>query len=448
MLSLSQRGLFEIFVDEDRKTPARGKLLLKTVTETVQNKLKLESLTELQTNIIEGQLRKYRKFKDQHLKQKGLEFIVSLASDTEIIIDSFPTCSSPEKKMKCNPPLLYRKTFRDLGSRMQKERTNNIVEYLQEYIKQECPELSLNNLLGYILERENKQGGKDIATIGSQLFNDSFELYEPIDLEDAVTLMHSLVLTKEQMRKMRIFLSKKGIHFPTTNEILRARKKLRPVVMPCLTGKGVFCDYKELVRMTISSVIDIVLKEETYQFLEGDSYQAEFKEGGDGAGQMPKMNSKEMSTSQENIFQYSMTILKFSCTRNDGQVVVMWENPSPNSAKCVRPVYLIREKETDDELLNLVIPSTDQARDNLNANGMTIHKNGRSIFVSLKIQDTMKDLKFKRDISGLKGADCILCETKTEDWTTRERVINGFPINRRADETWQLYLDLVNEVIS
>ena len=49
----------------------------------------------------------------------------------------------------------------------------------------------------------------------------------------------------------------------------------------------------------------------------------------------------------------------------------------------------------------------------LNENGMCIvMEDKEAIDVSVKIQDIMKDLKFKWDISGLKGTDCILCYTK------------------------------------
>lgn len=65
--------------------------------------------------------------------------------------------------------------------------------------------------------------------------------------------------------------------------------------------------------------------------------------------------------------------------------------------------------------------------------------------VKIIIHDTMKDLKFKRAISGLGGADCILCKTKTDDWTKLEKCKEGFPINRTAEDTLSLYMNLVDE---
>ena len=42
----------------------------------------------------------------------------------------------------------------------------------------------------------------------------------------------------------------------------------------------------------------------------------------------------------------------------------------------------------------------------------TVMEDKEAIHDSMKIQDTIKDLKFKRHTSGLKGADCIYCHTK------------------------------------
>ena len=72
------------------------------------------------------------------------------------------------------------------------------------------------------------------------LYNNSFELQE------AIALMHSLTLSREQMRKMRFFFNSKDIYFPTTNELLEGRKRLRPTITPVLDNKGVQVQYKGL----------------------------------------------------------------------------------------------------------------------------------------------------------------------------------------------------------
>ena len=55
------------------------------------------------------------------------------------------------------------------------------------------------------------------------------------------------------------------------------------------------------------------------------------------------------------------------------------------------------------------------------------------------IVDSMKDLKLKKEWSGLGGADCILCESKKKDWKNIQKITEGFPITQIAEETtlWQ-----------
>ena len=131
------------------------------------------------------------------------------------------------------------------------------------------------------------------------------------------------------------------------------------------------------------------------------------------------------------MFQYGLSPLKL-LFRKDGEEKVLWMNLAPNSRWSLRPVFFVRKMETDEDLLNLVIPTTDQARSELAEEGICVrHKsdNGhQAVDFKIVIHDSMKDLKFKRSISGLGGADCILCFSKQSYWTDREKVSNGFPI--------------------
>ena len=99
-------------------------------------------------------------------------------------------------------------------------------------------------------------------------------------------------------------------------------------------------------------------------------------------------------------------------------------------------MFLIRGKETDEDLLSLVIPKTDEARKELAA-GVCARVGDKGVDMKVIIHDSMKDLKFKKYISGLGGADCILRKSQQKDWTDRERVSRGFPIERSAeDNSW------------
>ena len=109
---------------------------------------------------------------------------------------------------------------------MQKERTDRLLRHMEEFISEECPELNVTQMCGYLIHRVNKQSNKSLAKVGFDIFLSTL-CDNNFDLKEAIALMHSLNLSREDMRKMRRVLSSKGIYFPTSNELLKARKKLR-----------------------------------------------------------------------------------------------------------------------------------------------------------------------------------------------------------------------------
>ena len=65
----------------------------------------------------------------------------------------------------------------------------------------------------------------------------------------------------------------------------------------------------------------------------------------------------------------------------------MWKNLSRNSAADL-PVFFIYKKESDHKILNLIIPITDNARTNLNENGININHKKQNIHLHISIKDT------------------------------------------------------------
>ena len=203
------------------------------------------------------------------------------------------------------------KSFTELGDKMKKEPTQELLNYINNFITNECPELHVNQLLGYLLHRVNTQNNKSIARVGNAIFTNHMGTTDIFSIDESIALMHSLTLSKEQMRKLKIFFASKGIYFPTTNELLEGRKKLRPTISNVLTGRGVSVQYKELVKMTIDSVLNII--KDSFIPVDGDEYQMCFKDGCDGAGQQVSMKSIEMIESKSNMFQYGLIPLKLIC---------------------------------------------------------------------------------------------------------------------------------------
>ena len=298
----------------------------------------------------------------------------------------------------------------------------------------------MNQLLGYLLQRENPAGSQ-LNKIGKCIYEEE-EIKSPSFTPlEGVAFMHSLVLSKEQTRQARHFLATEGIDFPTTDSMLPVRKSLRPESFSVLDGKGRGSCYRKLVTNTISSIIKVLKKEKVVSEEEkSPNLKLYLKDRGDGAGQMPSLKSKVAVDDSENMFQYEIIPLKMTKVNKDSEDVV-WVNPVPNSARSLRPVYLIREKETNEELLHEVIHKTDEARNDLNINGVTV--DGHDVKVDIK--DTMKDLKFKKTICGLGGTTCLLCKSQVKDWTNEEKICEGFRIDRSAADTNQIFKSVVNE---
>ena len=269
-------------------------------------------------------------------------------------------------------------------------------------------------------------------------------------LDEAIALKHNLTLSRDQIRKVRSILVGKGVHFPTTNQLLEARKKIRRVVSLKLGGKGVKVDYQTLVRQTTESVIHLGLRNNPlFEKHTNDNFKMYMKDGCDGAGSQQNMKTRctdeEKEEFEHHMFQFGIVPLKLVCERLDPEnsdmikSVTLWENFSPNSQLTVRPVYLIREKETNEELLQEVIISTDKSRDTLNEEGMVVKFSDSVVDMNFIIRDTMKDMKLKKHLSGMKGADCILCHSKQKDWTSLEKVEEGFQITHSAHEALEIF---------
>ena len=49
----------------------------------------------------------------------------------------------------------------------------------------------------------------------------------------------------------------------------------------------------------------------------------------------------------------------------------------------------------------------------------------------------------KKSITGLVGADCVLCESRATDWSDEEKVEEGFELVRTAEVTMAIYNQVV-----
>ena len=152
---------------------------------------------------------------------------------------------------------------------MQTNCTSRLLSYLRNFVNEEKTNsigavTTINQMLGYLLHKLNYQNDKKVAAIGQALFEQQESFWRnsktQFDFIEAVSLMHGLTLTKEQMRTMKSYLATKGVVFPNTNDLLQARKKLRPIIKSELNNDGVSVDYVDLIEMTSKFLINVVNK--------------------------------------------------------------------------------------------------------------------------------------------------------------------------------------------
>ena len=337
-----------------------------------------------------------------------------------------------------SPDSEIRKPFISVGRTTKIARTQELVDALESFVEKDG-NLSIAQLLGYLLYRTQYIRNRKLSDLGNELFNEEYTNKE-FDLNEAIAMIHSLVLSKEQQRLMKRILKSKNINFPNTNDLLDARKKLRPDIIPTPDKKGVMVEYKSLVKQTVEAHVLQVEKDHGMPLSCSDKIEVGLKDGCDGAGSQTVMKSKAALDSASNMFVYGIIPLYVKVNDN-----MIWKNPIPNSPECLRPVYLVREKEDNTVLIDYVIKSTDSARDKINNDGLVINTSSTSISASVVIKDVMKDLKIKKKLSGLGGAPCIICTAKQDEWMIEERIREGFSINRSAEETLSLFQSLVNE---
>ena len=109
--------------------------------------------------------------------------------------------------------------------------TSELLTTLKDCIASENQNVSIENamFLSQVLDClfcVNHQSDKKIAEIGLTLFENYKVSSKPeLDLKEAFALMHSFILTKNQMWTIKSHWPNKGVFFPNMSNLLEARKR-------------------------------------------------------------------------------------------------------------------------------------------------------------------------------------------------------------------------------
>ena len=270
----SEKDLFRIFasVDAKEKKVAHEKDYYEGVNSKLPEScwLPYNHMPELNASI--------KKYKRKKKKKMSTSMIVQEATSDKILKVELPFLdppSGPSTLEDESPPLPKKsrgpeefstsfsksyKDFHDLSDKQKRNITAPLVDMLNSFIETNKFSLDTNQLLGYLLVRDNIQSKKAIAEIGQKIYSGLLKDKKSFSIVEAVLLMHSLVLSKEQTRKVRQFLSIKDIEFPTTNSMLPVRKSLRPDTSSVFEGKGHGVDYTDIVSDAITSILKYHIK--------------------------------------------------------------------------------------------------------------------------------------------------------------------------------------------
>jgi hypothetical protein len=349
-----------------------------------------------------------------------------------------------------------RKPFSSLSSDWQRTRTDPLIAFLQAFVDNDkelasssnAEPMTMRKLLGYLLRRTEYHNERRVSDIGVELQSDNIGSKKSITITEAICLKHELALPRSKMRVLKGFFNLKGLKFPNTTYLLHERKKLHPPILPSKVKQlqGVEVGFKNLVIHTTRSLLDVACLTESLD--PAKVYTVSFKDGADGSGTHAVWKSKSMSGAGESIYQAALVPLSMESSSSDGtSSQIIWKNPAPNGAAWVRPHALYRASETD--AMKLSLPEVDQQRDDLKQQEVTLsplrQEQGTAVNVRFKIYDTMYDQKMKRNATGNRGADCIMCESRVADWTNEEQVLKGFDITRSYDKTMRIYEELADE---
>ncbi|CAF4507988.1 unnamed protein product, partial [Didymodactylos carnosus] len=217
-------------------------------------------------------------------------------------------------------------------------------------------------------------------------------------------------------------------------------KQLLPMIAPWRNNTGVVIqDRESVIHLTVKRIIEVLQKQNI-----NVPSKLEYREktGHDGAGNMAIY--KSVNTPMENANIFSKMFVSLSLEASTGEV--LWINESPNSSHWCRPLALIAEKESV-ELLYFVNGAFEPEEKRLQEEGTTFDYNNTKYDLKITIETSMKDLKVRTIESGLGGADCLLCTTRSNEWKDVDKIKKPyfFAVNRTAEKTLDLYNQMIKD---
>ncbi|CAF1607223.1 unnamed protein product, partial [Didymodactylos carnosus] len=427
--SLNLNQFYEILnhCSKDNLDPVSKVCEIMDVSECEENINCIEALIHLHTVKTKTKMESWRK---QNSKNRENMF-------SKIVLEIKDLTQRPKT------PKRPARDFSEVGTRQKRRKLTDLNEQLDEFA--ESNGISVNQVIGYLLYQRNYNSNKKLADLGKELYesSDISSAKNELDLNATLALKTHLEISRNQLDFLKMFCSP-YMNIPNREYIRQHSNTLLPVLDRWSTGPdrretGIFiANREEVIILTIKRLIEMLQKQ---NITVPNKLQYREKSGHDGAGSMTMYRSVNSPMESANIFSKMFSPLSLKSDKD----VVLWSNPSPNSSHYCRPLALIAEKESK-ELLRSVNERFEPPEKRLSEQGVDFEFNGTNYQVSIKTEASMKDLKIRTLESGLGGAECLLCSTRSEDWKNLGKLkkFDSFSIDRTAEKTLELYKQMVD----
>ncbi|CAF1441064.1 unnamed protein product [Didymodactylos carnosus] len=101
-------------------------------------------------------------------------------------------------------------------------------------------------------------------------------------------------------------------------------------------------------------------------------------------------------------------------------------------------------KESED-LIEFIDKAFKPKEDQLRKKGIQFDHYGIMYNVQIEIHRNVKDFQIRQMETSLFGAYCLLCCLKPTEWKDIQKIESGFPIERTAKRTLEIYEQMLNE---
>ena len=309
---LTKTELYQLYLDSNKEPDTAALRLLQSLNlEHDENSIeKAKELFRVHAVKRKSQLRDWQQ---HHRLSSWYKEEISIESlSCQLPRDNQHNFSTADDNNESEPPQYSASTikFSQLTLEQKRYQTKNITEKLQSTAVDN--NLSINQLIGYLLYRVNYHSNRTFAETGQTMEeNGDFTATAKLSVNETIAMQSYLDLSKHDLRLLKAILDDK-VHVPNTTDVLHAKKCLRPDLNECRDSRGIMIkSRRDVVIRTVQRLIDVA-KSQGKQIPQTLLYNE--KTGHDGAGTMPIYHSHNNLQRESNIFSKLFTPLSLAST--------------------------------------------------------------------------------------------------------------------------------------